>query len=249
MAGPGRFVGQEEPFGVPHWTTALGRHLDEILLRVSESLANLNSRPLVVEPVALGDSSVADVGTSKSVALEDHVHNLPTAAPAQPTGKTAVEGSAATALRSDARIAQGIVSAKGDLLTHDGSTAERLPVGTDGQVLVADSGEATGQRWTAPGLLGAIQTQTANYTATEDDDVILCDATGGAFTVTLPPAADVEGLKLYLKKIDASANAVTIDADGAEVIDGSLTQSLAARWQSVTIVSNSAAWWIIGYNV
>tara|TARA_R110000850_G_scaffold72542_7_gene159554 strand:- start:1096 stop:2001 length:906 start_codon:yes stop_codon:yes gene_type:complete len=44
-------------------------------------------------------------------------------------------------------LAQGIpLTTKGDLLTYDTGNA-RLPVGTDGQVLVADSAEATGLKW------------------------------------------------------------------------------------------------------
>jgi hypothetical protein len=39
------------------------------------------------------------------------------------------------------------LSAKGDLLTYDGSAVAVLPVGTDGQVLVADSAETAGVKW------------------------------------------------------------------------------------------------------
>ena len=39
-------------------------------------------------------------------------------------------------------------SAKGDILTHDGSTPTALAVGTDGQVPVADSTQTTGWKWT-----------------------------------------------------------------------------------------------------
>lgn len=39
------------------------------------------------------------------------------------------------------------LTTKGDLLTHDNSNNVRLPVGTDGQVLVADSTTATGLTW------------------------------------------------------------------------------------------------------
>lgn len=41
--------------------------------------------------------------------------------------------------------------AKGDILVHDGSELTKLGAGTDGQVLVADSAEATGLKWGAPG--------------------------------------------------------------------------------------------------
>lgn len=46
-----------------------------------------------------------------------------------------------------------VLTTKGDLMAH--STApERLPVGTDGQVLTADSAEATGVKWAGKGLSG-----------------------------------------------------------------------------------------------
>ncbi len=43
-----------------------------------------------------------------------------------------------------------ILTTKGDLLTRNSSTAVRLPVGIDGQVLTADSAQATGLTWTTP---------------------------------------------------------------------------------------------------
>lgn len=43
----------------------------------------------------------------------------------------------------------GSLTTKGDILTHDGSDHIRLPVGTDGYILVADSGEASGLNWIA----------------------------------------------------------------------------------------------------
>ncbi len=42
------------------------------------------------------------------------------------------------------------VTTKGDLQTHDGTDPARLPVGTNGQVLVARSGETTGLKWENP---------------------------------------------------------------------------------------------------
>ena len=37
--------------------------------------------------------------------------------------------------------------AKGDILVFDGTTLRRLPVGTDGQVLTADSTAPLGVKW------------------------------------------------------------------------------------------------------
>jgi hypothetical protein len=76
-------------------------------------------------------------------------------APTYPTQKTADAGTALTFIRTDAKIAQGIVTTKGDVLTHDGSTAERLGVGLNDQVLAANSGLATGLKWqTLADILG-----------------------------------------------------------------------------------------------
>ncbi len=41
----------------------------------------------------------------------------------------------------------GVLTAKGDLLTDDGADVERLAVGADDEVLVADSAEATGLKY------------------------------------------------------------------------------------------------------
>ncbi|HSC14498.1 MAG TPA: hypothetical protein VLI71_05235, partial [Gammaproteobacteria bacterium] len=57
--------------------------------------------------------------------------------------------------------------------------------------------------------------------------------------------ASFPNLKLTVKKIDATANAVTIDGDGAETIDGAATQSLPAQWNAKTVQSNGVAWFII----
>lgn len=58
------------------------------------------------------------------------------------TGLTGVAGNVA---------ADAIWNAKGDLAVGTGAdTAQRLAVGTNGQVLTADSGETTGAKWATP---------------------------------------------------------------------------------------------------
>lgn len=97
----------------------------------------------------------------------------------------------------------------------------------------------------------ATVTKTTTYTATVTDRTILCDATAGAFTVTLPTAAAAydsalaTGTVLTLIKTDSGANAVTIDGDGSETINGATTQALAAQWDKLTIISTGTAWLII----
>ena len=91
--------------------------------------------------------------------------------------------------------------------------------------------------------------QYRNVTATGNvvsgDYLIVADATGGAITMTLPPAALVPGRIYAFKRINSGANAVVIDPSGAETIDGAATYTLSAQWNSVTIMNNGIAWFII----
>lgn len=86
------------------------------------------------------------------------------------------------------------------------------------------------------------RTVTAAYTAQAHDYTIRADATAAAFSVTLPPAALLSGKVLTIKKVDASANAVTVDGNGAEEIDGAATFSLAAQYDAVTVQSFGTGW-------
>ena len=100
---------------------------------------------------------------------------------------------------------------------------------------------------TAVAATGSVSfvTKTSNYTATASDSIILCDASGGAFTVTLPPAASAANKVLTIKKIDDSDNFVTVDGDGTEPIDGSATRILPVQNNSVQVGSNGTAWYVL----
>ena len=88
--------------------------------------------------------------------------------------------------------------------------------------------------------------KTSAYTATFLDEVVTGDATGAAFTITLPAAASSTGLELTFKKIDVSGNAVTIDGNASETIDGATTYALTTQYQKVTIICDGTNWLIIG---
>lgn len=89
-----------------------------------------------------------------------------------------------------------------------------------------------------------VRTETAAYTAAGTDFAILCDASGGIFTVTLPPAADNKGLLLYIQRTSA-ANNVTIDGNGSETINGSATVTLSSQYASRLLISNGVGWSVI----
>lgn len=92
------------------------------------------------------------------------------------------------------------------------------------------------------GVTAGTVTKNSDYTATASDYVIRMDATTGTLAVSLPGAASAPGQVYKIKKIDASANAVTIQAAGTEKIDGSNTRALKLQYDVITIQSNGTGW-------
>ena len=83
------------------------------------------------------------------------------------------------------------------------------------------------------------------YTIIIDDEVIIADASGASFAITLPTAVGIPGKTYWIKKIDATANTVTVDADGTETIDDGLTAIIGTQYEAITVVSDGAEWWVI----
>jgi len=99
----------------------------------------------------------------------------------------------------------------------------------------------------AGAMRGAYRTVTASGNVVSGDYLIVADATAGAITMTLPPAALVPGRIYVFKRINSGANTVTVDAYGSETIDGALTHALSPQWNSITIISNGTAWYITSH--
>ncbi len=74
------------------------------------------------------------------------------------------------------------------------------------------------------------------YTVLAGDVVILCDCTAGAITVNMPALTSL-GRVITVKKIDVSANFVTIDGDA--------TPDLTAQYQVKAMLDGSATDWSV----
>ena len=84
-----------------------------------------------------------------------------------------------------------------------------------------------------------VDDKSSNYTITSSDrgKVINVDATSGDVTLTLTAAATLgDGFWCYVRKADASVNAVIIDPDGSETVNGSATLSLTTQYDQRLLV-------------
>ena len=94
-------------------------------------------------------------------------------------------------------------------------------------------------------VAGDLVVKTANYTCAATDSVVL--ATGGASGITITlPTATTKGQRYTIKKTDSAAGAVTVATTSSQTIDGATTKTLAAQYDRLTVVSDGAAWFIVG---
>lgn len=91
------------------------------------------------------------------------------------------------------------------------------------------------------GVTVGTETGTAGIT----DIYTLADATGGAFTLTLPTAVGITGVVYTVKKIDATANAVTVDTTGGQTIDGGADAEITGPETALGFLSDGANWRIV----
>ena len=97
----------------------------------------------------------------------------------------------------------------------------------------------------ADSFLFSVTSVTANYTISANDSIILVDATGGAITITLPIALESEQKRITVKKLDASANIVTVARQGTSLIDGATTKMLITQYATADFTAFNGNWYLV----
>ncbi len=83
------------------------------------------------------------------------------------------------------------------------------------------------------------------YTMAASEFILAVDASGGSRLINLPAAATALPRPYYIKKIDTSGNAMTVDGDGAETIDGEPTIVMDTPYATLMIFSDYTNWYIL----
>ena len=85
---------------------------------------------------------------------------------------------------------------------------------------------------------------TGSMTLAMTHDIVLMNSTSATITATLPASASNNGQHLTIKNIGTGGKTVLIDANAAELIDGTLTANIVDG-ESWTIVASGGAWYQI----
>lgn len=135
-------------------------------------------------------------------------------------------------------------------VTISGGTIQNVALTLDSlnSTPIGNSSPSTGVFTTmsTSGLYATIVTKTSAYTLTTTDFTVLGNASTGAFTLTLPTAVNASGQIYTLKKVDSSANAVTISTTSSQTIDGLSSYALSYQYQGLQVQSTNSNWVIIG---
>ena len=166
---------------------------------------------------------------------------------------TASAGSGATTIANDAVTYAKMqnVSATDKVLgrsTSGSGDVEEIPCTAAGRALIDDASAAAQRTTLDAAQIGVFPTvaKTGNYTATTADVVIRCDSSGGAFTITLPAASGNGGRFYIIQKTDSSTNAVTIDGNASETVEGATTYLLYKQNESLLITCDGSNWQTAG---
>jgi hypothetical protein len=125
-------------------------------------------------------------------------------------------------------------------ITLDSNGSIANPYYGDGwyKIIIEDSDGNTEYTWDQVYLQSnaySIVQKTEAYTATADDDVILCN---GTFTVTLGSVAGFQH-PLVIKNIGSGV--ITVDPEGSETIDGASTLTISVANDIVTLVPDTTS--------
>lgn len=87
-------------------------------------------------------------------------------------------------------------------------------------------------------------TKAVTYEITPTDGIGFLIADGAGITITLPLAAKSKGRRITICAPTGTANAITVEGNGAETINGGANYSINLNFEQSTMVCNGTAWFL-----
>jgi hypothetical protein len=106
-------------------------------------------------------------------------------------------------------------------------------------IYTVDDPTATQEIWKT------LYNNSTDLTVTEGGVVVIADAPVGPVTIHLPAVSGSLDRIICVKKVDVSANAVTLNPNASETIDGATTYPLSTQYDSVTVICDGDEWHVI----
>lgn len=148
-------------------------------------------------------------------------------------------------------LSSTLLTTKGDILGYS-STNARVPIGTDGQVLMADSTQTLGLKWSS-------QTRTINAQTGTSYTFVLADGSGAgglplvtasnasAQTYTVPPNSSVAfPVGTTIDLVQLGAGKVTLaQGSGVTINSQSSNKAIGAQFVGVSLIKTATDTWLL----
>lgn len=177
---------------------------------------------------------------SVAVAIEQSFNDLSNAVIAIQAAQDAADAAQATA-----DTAQADIATKQDAdATLTALSGRGIGAAASTDILDRAAADA---RYSATGTSALYATRATSSTGNvlSSDYFIAVDATAANRTLTLPDIGSEGGRVIVVKKVDASANSVTLAGFGTDTIDGAASVSTAVQYESFTVIADGTEWRVI----
>ena len=147
-------------------------------------------------------------------------------------------------ITADAAIPASTLTTKGDLLSRTTATLQRVPIGSNGQVLTADSAQTAGIKWSTVNNDITISTVTGTtYTiASTDVNKLVQLNNAAAIAVTVPASVFTAGQQVNIQQ--TGAGQVTVQGDGTTTLTSTGASGPApktsSQYSAATIICTSS---------
>lgn len=140
---------------------------------------------------------------------------------------------------TDVRVAANAAVAANTAARH--SHANKANLDTINQNMASTDAVSFAGVTTTGALNTTVRTVAALPATVADTDVVVLVSVAG--TLALPTCTTRNGRRLEIKR--TGVGDVVVDPNGAETIDGATTKTIATQWDSMSLVCNGTAWFVI----